>query len=201
MPAHTFVPTCRIASSRAVPCLVQLPTWSAIAHATEPPTTLPAGTTTAAGSLNVTEVPVNVTQLPEICSNAGHGFFLPVVHSEADAIPLELRSTLYVMGLLWMLVGIALGSDMLIQAVDTITSAEYIQVVFVNGRDRRFHLKVLPHAMAALLPPVHYPDCPPQHLFASDRCSLTHAHSRARMVQRSCRVVIVGARRPARLLG
>ena len=162
-----------------MPCLVQLPTWSAIAHATEPPTTLPAGTTTAAGSLNVTEVPVNVTQLPEICSNAGHGFFLPVVHSEADAIPLELRSTLYVMGLLWMLLGIALGSDMLIQAVDTITSAEYIQVVFVNGRDRRFHLKVLPHAMAPLLQPVHYPDCPPQHLFASDRCSLTRTHAHA----------------------
>ena len=166
---------------------------------------MPAGTTAAAGSLNVTEVPVNVTQLPAICSNAGHGFFLPVVHSEADAIPFELRGTLYVMGLLWMLLGIALGSDMLIQAVDTITSAEYIQVVFVNGRDRRFHLKVLPHAMAAItactLPrlPSSAPLCI-RPLLARTR---THAHawSSGRVV--SCRVVslAVGPRRPARLLG
>jgi hypothetical protein len=74
---------------------------------------------------------------PTICQVGGKGLLLPLFSSEQE-LSTGVRSVLYLFGLLWCFVGVAIVADTFMAAIETITSQQ--KVVMYKGRE--FHVKV-----------------------------------------------------------
>jgi hypothetical protein len=75
---------------------------------------------------------------PKICQKGGAGTFLPLFESE-QTLSEHVRRPLYLFGLLWCFVGVAIVSDTFMAAIETITSTE--KMVMYKGKE--FHVKVI----------------------------------------------------------
>eukprot|EP00927_Polykrikos_kofoidii_P045613 TRINITY_DN39647_c0_g1_i1.p1 TRINITY_DN39647_c0_g1~~TRINITY_DN39647_c0_g1_i1.p1 ORF type:complete len:846 (-),score=129.44 TRINITY_DN39647_c0_g1_i1:58-2595(-) len=73
---------------------------------------------------------------PRICEDGGKGLFLPLLreHGEQEW-PKPLRAVLYMCGLLWTFVGIAVVSDVFMSAIERITSQRYRRLSKATGRN------------------------------------------------------------------
>jgi len=82
---------------------------------------------------------------PKICQKGGAGTFLPLFESE-QTLSDHVRRPLYLFGLLWCFVGVAIVSDTFMAAIETITSTE--KMVMYKGKE--FHVKVWNDTVANL---------------------------------------------------
>ena len=61
--------------------------------------------------------------------NNGHGggYFMPMFGESEQCWPVALRATLYLVGMLWCFLGVAIVADLFMGAIDQITSSTYIK--------------------------------------------------------------------------
>lgn len=86
----------------------------------------------------------------DICKLGGCGYFLPIFRDEYSWSG-DLRIVLYLVGLLWCFLGVAIIADLFMQAIETITSKEKIMYVDLDGgKKRQFHVKVWNDTVANL---------------------------------------------------
>ena len=69
------------------------------------------------------------------------GYFFPAFSAEYQW-PDALRAVLYCLGLLWFFAGVAIGADVFMCAIETITAQEKRISMEVNGKTRIFHVRV-----------------------------------------------------------
>jgi len=76
------------------------------------------------------------TSDPSICAVGGHGLFLPLGGDSEQRWSIELRQFLYLFGLLWCFVGVAIVADTFMAAIEKITSAEKILKLKTTTKDK-----------------------------------------------------------------
>ena len=79
----------------------------------------------AAGDMNTTQSPSPVDDAsPKICEVNGGGLLLPLFGNNEQNWPLALRDVLYLLGLLWSFVAVAIIADLFMGAIERITAKE-----------------------------------------------------------------------------
>jgi hypothetical protein len=91
------------------------------------------------------------------------GFFLPLLGNEyeMEAWGWALRAFLYFMGLLYMFLGVAVVSDIFMEAIETITSQEYVLERLDPATGKLVRENVLVWVSAPIPIPPHIPMPPP----------------------------------------
>ena len=83
----------------------------------------------------------------EICKGGGKGLFLPLMSPSENEWPLMMRQVLYVIGLGWMFMGVAIVADIFMGAIEEVTSKKVTKYDPVTGRNRSVKVGVLSSEM------------------------------------------------------
>jgi solute carrier family 8 (sodium/calcium exchanger) len=101
--------------------------------------------------MNTTQSPSPVDDAsPKICEVNGGGLLLPLFGNNEQNWPLALRDVLYLLGLLWSFVAVAIIADLFMGAIERITAKEEVVHIEHGGEKRRFHTRVWNYTVANL---------------------------------------------------
>jgi solute carrier family 8 (sodium/calcium exchanger) len=88
---------------------------------------------------------------PRICEVGGKGLFLPLGDDDEQGWPNGLRIVLYLLGLLWCFLGVAIISDVFMAAIEAVTSKKKrVKIKDPNGTDRWMTVQVWNDTVANL---------------------------------------------------